>query len=154
MIKPLTMYGRDLEFVNEMKYLGVSLVAGKVFSVGLTSTVRKFRCASNTILNAHRQSSEPDLLKLIYAVAVPILTYACEILPLSNKQLNEMTVALNDAIRRVFSFQRWESVRYLRESFGYLSLSEIVHNRTENFLKTFSRTGNDTLSTLRTTIDA
>ena len=148
------MYSRDLEFVNEVKYLGISVVAGKVFSVGTTSMVRKFRCASNTILNAHRKSSEPVLLKLIYAVAVPILTYACETLPLSNKQLNEMTTALNDAIRRIFSYHRWESVRYLRESFGYLSLSEIVYNSTENFFKMFSRTGNDTLLTIKAIIDA
>ena len=153
-IKPLTMYNRELEVVDELRYLGVSVVSGKQFSVGITSTVRKFRCASNTILNAHRKSSEPVLLKLIYAVAVPILTYACETLPLNCRQLNEMTVALNDVIRRVFSFNRWESVRHLRESFGYSSLTEIVYDSTERFFKMFSRTDNATLITIKAVIDA
>ena len=153
-IKPLTMYNRELEVVDELRYLGVSVVSGKEFSVGITSTVRKFRCASNTILNAHRKSSEPVLLKLIYAVAVPILTYACETLPLNCRQLNEMTVALNDVIRRVFSFNRWESVRHLRESFGYSSLTEIVYDSTERFFKMFSRTDNATLITIKAVIDA
>ena len=152
-IKPLTMYNRELQFVNELKYLGVFVVSGKEFSVGITSTVRKFRCASNTILNAHRKSSEPVMLKLIYAVAVPILTYACDTLPLSSRQLNEMTIALNDAIRKVFSFNRWESVRFLRESFGYSSLSEIIYDSTEKFFKMLSRTNNETLISIKAITD-
>ena len=152
--KPLVMYGRELQFVNELKYLGVTVVSGKLFSISVSPMLRKFRSAANTILNAHRRSSDPVLMKLVYAVAVPLLTYACETLPITAKQLNEMTVALNDVIRRIFSFHRWESVSYLRQTCGYLSITEIVHHQTETFLKHFPRTDNLTLNRLKAIVIA
>ena len=33
--------------------------------------------------------------------------------------------ALNDALRLIFGYNRWESVRSLRESFGFKSLTEL-----------------------------
>ena len=152
--KPLVMYGRELQSVNELKYLGVTVVSGKLFSISVSPMLRKFRSAANTILNAHRRSSDPVLMKLVYAVAVPLLTYACETLPITAKQLNEMTVALNDVIRRIFSFHRWESVSYLRQTCGYLSITEIVHHQTETFLKHFPRTDNLTLNRLKAIVIA
>ena len=88
-------------------------------------------------------------MKLLYAVSVPLLTYACEAIPLSSKQLNEMTVVLNDAIRRVFSFHRWESIRVLRQMLGYLSVTEIVRLRTKRFYSLFRKTDNDVLLKLK-----
>ena len=147
-IKPLLMYGKELQLVDELKYLGITLTSGKSFSFSTLPMLRKFRCATNTIINAHLKSSEPVLLKLIYAVAVPLLTYACESLSFTSKQMNEMTIALNDAIRRIFTYQRWESITFLRQSFGYLSFTEIVQRRTRNFMQFMARTNNRTLMTL------
>ena len=148
-VKPLTMYGSELQLVNEVKYLGVTVVSGRTFSINISPTLRKFRSAANTILNAHKKSSEPVLMKLIYAVAVPLLTYACESIPITSRQINEMTVALNDVIRRVFSFHRWESVTYLRQMCGFLSITEIVRYQTDRFFKLFPRTDNPTLIRLK-----
>ena len=147
-IAPLTMYGSNLQFVDELKYLGVTLVSGKLFTTTIRPLLRKFRCASNTILNAHHRSSEPVLMKLIYAVAVPLITYACDSTPICSRQLNDMTIALNDVIRRIFSYQRWESVTFLRQTLGYLSVTEIVRQRTCMFMKQIACTNNDTLITL------
>ena len=105
------------------------------------------------ILNAHFQSSEPVLMRLLYAISVPLLTYACEAIPHSAKQLNEMTVVLNDAIRRIFSFHRWESVRALRQTLGYMSITEIVHQRTTTFYSLFAKTDNNVLLTLKSLAD-
>ena len=153
-IKPLQMYGSELQFVQQLKYLGVTVVSGKSFSMSISPMLQKFRCAANTIINAHKRSSEPVMMKLIYAVAVPLLTYACETLPISAKQLNEMTVALNDVIRRIFSFHRWESVSFLRQTCGYPSITEIVHCQTERFLKFFPRTDNFVLIFLKAIVVA
>ena len=87
-------------------------------------------------------------MKLIYAVAVPLITYGCDSVPICSGQLNEMTIALNDVIRRIFSYQRWESVTFLRQTLGYLSVTEIVRQRTCMFMKQIACTNNDTLITL------
>ena len=64
-------------------------------------------------------------------------------------QMQQLNVALNDCIRRVFTFNRWESVRFLRLSFGYPSLIEIFENRSRKFLKQLSMLGNFTLDCLQ-----
>ena len=65
------------------------------------------------------------LLKMLYAACVPNLTYSCEAICYNSRQFGAMDVALNDAIRRIFGYDRWESVRHLRSTHGYPSLTEI-----------------------------
>ena len=64
------------------------------------------------------------------------------------KEMNRLHVALNDAIRKIFTFSRWESVKCLRESFGYLSITEIFSKRKRSFFHKIPRMGNLLLSTL------
>ena len=61
-----------------------------------------------------------------------------------------VNVALNDCIRRVFTYNRWESVRFLRLSFGFPSLTEIFESRSRKFLKQLPTLGNPTLKCLHT----
>ena len=63
--------------------------------------------------------------------------------------MQPLNVALNDCIRRIFTFNRWESIRFLRLSFGYPSLVEIFENRSRKFLKQLSTLGNATLESLQ-----
>ena len=98
--------------MDEYKYLGVSIVAGRAFS-----TLICFQSSANTILIAPNSSSEPVLMKLLYSICVPHLTYAWDVLSYSVRQLHPMNIALNDCIWTVFGYDRWESVRYLRLSF-------------------------------------
>ena len=95
--------------------------------------------------------SEHVLLKLLYTNCVPILTYACEVTGFSNGIINEMNVSLNDAIRKIFGFHRWESTRFLRTSFGYPSITEIFEQRYQRFMSGITHTRNPTLLLLRDT---
>ena len=148
-IKPLTMYGRDLEFVSDYKYLGVDVVAGNKISFSAMRSLIKFRSSANTVLNVHNKPSEQIQMKLLYSVCVPNLTYACEAVSYSSREIESFNVAMNDSIRRIFSFNRWESVRYLRSTFGYPSISDILFSRKEMFHLRMSRTRNQTLISLQ-----
>ena len=53
------MYGNLLEYVEQYKYLGVTVTAGKCFSVSTIKPLIKFISAANTILNVQQKSSEP-----------------------------------------------------------------------------------------------
>ena len=72
-------------------------------------------------------------MQLLYTNCVPIHTYASALKTFSAKEMTFCTVALNDAIRKIVSFNRWESVRSLRESFGYKSLYEIFATASKKF---------------------
>ena len=81
-------------------------------------------------------------------MCVPILAYSCEALRYSSAQMHSLNVALNDSIRGIFTYNRWESVRYLRMTFDYPSFTEIVHNRTAHFVKQIPSTQNNVLQLL------
>ena len=92
----------------------------------------KFRCAANTILNVQNKSSEVVLMKMLYAACVPNLTYSCEAICYNSRQFGAVDVALNDSIRKIFGYDRWESVRHLRSTHSYPSLTEIFSCRSKN----------------------
>ena len=143
------MYGSPLEYVDRFKYLGVTVIAGSSFSTSHLKPLIKFRSAANTVLNVHQKPSEQILMKMLYATCVPHLTYASDVIQYLSGQMQQLNVFLNDSIRRVFTYNRWESVRYLRLSFGYPSLIEIFENRSRRFVKQLSKIGNSTLECLQ-----
>ena len=128
-----TMYEKELCHVNEVKYLGVTIIAGTTFSVSFAKPLMRFRSSANSIINVPHRSSEPMLMKLLYSICVPHLTYASEVVPCSSRQFHPLNVALNDCIRRIFGYHRWESVRFLRQSIGYPSLTDIFSARARKF---------------------
>ena len=64
-------------------------------------------------------------MQLLYTCCIPILSYASAVKVYSSRQMQDCNTAIDDALRLVFGFNRWESVRLLRESFGSKSLVEI-----------------------------
>ena len=68
-------------------------------------------------------------MRLLYSFSVPILTYAAEVKTFSVAEMHNCTVALNDSIRKVFGFNRWESIRSLRQELGYPDLTTIFAKR-------------------------
>ena len=142
------MYGNVLDYADEYKYLGIVVAAGKSFSTSHLHSLIKFRSAANTVLNAQRKSSEIVLMKLLFSNCVPIVTYACEAVSFSVKQTQALNVALNDCIRRIFGYNRWESVRFLRLSMGYPSITDLFNKLTEKFTRNLPHIGNPTLHAL------
>ena len=142
------MYGKQLDLVKEYKYLGVTIVSGKTFSTAVLRPLIRFRSSANTILNVPHASSEPVLMKLLYCICIPHLTYACDVISYSVKQMQSLNVALNDCIRKVFGYNRWESVRFLRLSFGYPSVTDIFAARARSFYAKSPVMGNSTLKRL------
>ena len=74
-ICPLLLNGLPLGFVEEYKYLGVVLCAGKFLSFSPVSTVRSFYRAANAILYSHVKPDNAVLMKPLYTNCVPIITY-------------------------------------------------------------------------------
>ena len=83
------------------------------------------------------------MLSLVWTI-----TNACEVVTHSHKEMESLHVAVNDAIRRVFSYNRLESIKVLRESLGYLSVTEIFAKRRKKFECNLPNIGNATLTFL------
>ena len=97
-------------------------------------TVYRVTC----VLNVLHGPNEMIQMQLLYSNCVPILTYASAVKDFPAREMTKCNTALNDAIRRIFTFHRWESIRTLRESLGFKSLTElfaISKNKFESLLQ-------------------
>ena len=140
---------RHLKSRRDLLYLGVNISAGKRFETPTRKPLMSFYCSANTILNVLNKPSEQVLMKLLYSSCVPILTYGCEVKRHTGREMTSLDVALNDCIRKIFGYNRWESTRELRRSLGYESITEIFAKRNSRFLNGLFRTGNSVLIRLK-----
>ena len=145
---PIYLNNVPLEFVEDWKYLGVVLKASDCFSCSATKPRCSFYHSSNAILSALKGPSEAVQMKLLYSICVPVATYGCDVVEYHNRELESLHVAVNDAIRKIFSYNRWESVKTLRESFGYRLVTEIFALRKASFERNMRHIGNSFLSSL------
>ena len=129
----LLINDQPLDFVNEYKYLGGDLCAGKTLSFSPLATIRSFHRAANSILYSRVKPSQEVLLKLLYANCVPIITYASAVREFSAADMYRCHVAVNNAIRKIVSFRVWQSIRHVRTSYGYKSIYEIFSSAKAKF---------------------
>ncbi len=145
---PLTLNSRPLDFVQEMKYLGVIVTTERSFSCSANKARCAFYRSSNAILNVIRCPRTEVQMKLLYSICIPNITYACEVVSYKDKEMSSLHIAANDAIRKIFGYNRWESIRELRLSHGYLSITEIFANRKLVFEQQLSQIGNSLITRL------
>ena len=96
---------------NGVGDLGVQIVSGIKFSISVEKIRRNFYVAFNTIMSRVKHLEQLLQLSLIETYCMPLLTYGCNALTYSNKQINDLNVCLNNVYRTIFGFHRWESVK-------------------------------------------
>ena len=72
---------------------------------------------------------------------------------ISSRELQDLNTALNNAIRRIFSYNKWESTRQLRQQLNFPNVIEIFRNRRTKFLKKCSELDNDVIRFIITNFD-
>ena len=121
-----------------------SLICSCCSFIRLLCTARALRCAHllalslracNSIIHSLPSAHEHTLVSLLYSNCVPILTYACNVKEYSSSDMSSCNTAVNNALRKVFGFSRWESIRTLREMFDMKSLYDIFKVAQERFLR-------------------
>ena len=150
-IKPISLAGSPIEYATSVRYLGVTIVSNRGFSVSAKDDISTFYRASNSILNVLRKPDEDVLMHLLITNCLPILSYACSVKSYSASDMRDCNVALNNAIRKVFTFNRWESIRSLREGFGLKSIYEIFAISRRYFLENLVNHHNCILRVIATT---
>ena len=150
---PIYLADKPIEYARSVKYLGTTILSDKGLIFSCTEDLRKFYRASNAILNTLKKPKEEVLMHLLYTNCVPILTYVCSTKKYSSKEMRDCNTALNDAIRKIFGFHRWESVRHLREGFGYKSLYDIFAIASRKFAISSSTHHNSVVKQLQSHTD-
>ena len=124
-LTPVTIDGASIEYSDSVKYLGVTIVSDVGLCFSAVNELRTFYRASNSLLSVLNKPSEEVMMHLLFTNCVPVISYACNIKSFSAKEMRDLNTAINDSIRKIFSFNRWESVRALREGCGLRSIYDI-----------------------------
>ena len=133
-IAPLLLDNTPLEFVPEWTYLGATIVSGASLAFSCKKELSNFYRSFNSLLSSIQKPNELVLMNLLYSNCVPVLTHAAEVKIITSREMHECNVALNNSIRRIFSFNRWESIRQLRQQFSFPNITEIFCTRSTRFI--------------------
>ena len=83
--KIVSLTGKDLPWVTDIRYLGIHIVRSRLFKCSLDMAKRSFSRAANAVFSKiGRFASEEVVLKIIHSKCVPMLE-AC---PLNKADLN------------------------------------------------------------------
>src|SRR5579864_2043754 len=86
--KNLTIFGVNIDWVNETRFLGITITSNKEFNCSWDAAERKFYCNSNVIIGRLGTSAPVDvLLKLLDSQAIPHLLYGIFAATLSSKDI-------------------------------------------------------------------
>ena len=124
----ISIHGESIEYVQSCKYLGFHLVSHDKFKFSVIEDLRGFFGSVNSILSSIRKPKENVLMQLLYSNCVPKLTFGAAVKELSASEKHQFNVAVNTAARRIFGFRNWQSIRQIREVYGYESI-ETMHDK-------------------------
>ena len=86
-------WDKTLSWSHTLKYLGVVFKSARNTVVtDVDETVRKCYASANAILSHVKYASEMSKLFLVETFCIPVLSYSCESLNFSRKQLSQLNV--------------------------------------------------------------
>ena len=142
---PLICNGQSVEFVNEWRYLGFYLTAGDTLGYSVTNGLISFYRTSNCLINSVYKPSKEVLMHLFYTYCVPRLTYGAQVTSFNYRDTHAMSIALNDAIRKIFGWNRWQSESELRNIMDYKSIEILFARMKRSFLLNLAHVENAVL---------
>ena len=125
------MYLGDIKILTgahrlNIKYLGVFLLSERTLKFDIIPVKRAIYSACNSIFSCGFGVDELALLSLQESYSLPVLMYAVPALSLKSKQIDEFNVCWNNIIRRLFNYNKWESVKVVLAALDRLNISHLI----------------------------
>ena len=132
---PLTIDNVAIEYVETIKYLGITLKSEKKFTQDIHAIKCKFFRALNGIYSkCGSKMSEIVLNELIQSYCLPFLTYCAESFNHNKETVAELSSCWRKAVRKIFSLPPWSSVNQILVFTSVLPLEYIIDQRRLNFI--------------------
>jgi len=143
--EPLKLAGKELQFVQSLKYLGVFLVSAKHFKCTVdhikVKFYRVFNCLYSVIKAAHSELVTVELIKY----CLPLILYATEVMPLSATNVRVLDNCINRALYKIFGIGDASCILQMRTYLGLSSISNLIEVRRRNFVDKLIDSGNYTV---------
>src|ERR1700690_652683 len=149
-IAPMIINGLQVQWVDKIKYLGIMLSSAKHFTIDYKETRRKFFVSVNTVLSKCKFTSDIVKLELLESQCLPIMLYSIESLNLSFVHVKEINCWWNSVYRKIFRYNKWESVKETICLLGRLDVLHIVTMRRLKFIKRINQSNNSVMNSLFT----
>ena len=124
-VDDMLLGSNTISWCSSLKYLGLTLLSGQSVAVDDALIKRKFYASCNAILSNSIGQSELTRLFLLEAYCLPILTYCTMAIDVSQKVVNSFNVCWNMMYRRIFNFNKWETVSLFIAGIGRLNFSHV-----------------------------
>ena len=149
-LAPISFQGIPIDYVKKCKYLGFHIVSSLHFKLSIREDICSFFASANSILNSMVKPKQNVLIRLLYANCVPRLTYGAAVKHLRASEKQQMNVAVNNAARRIFGFRHYQSIRQLREVYGFKPIEVMFEIAKRQFYISLTNHGNGVLRFLST----
>ena len=142
-----TLSGESLCWVDNCRYLGVYLEAGKKFKSSLSNNKKSFYRAFNAIYGkVGGRASEEVVVKLISAKCVPVLIYGLDASSVSLTDKRTLDFIITRTFMRVFKTSSIDIVNECQLRFNFRKISETVVVRKRSFLHRYALCDNSVCS--------
>ena len=123
-----------LAWVNDIRFLGVTICKAKKFTCSWSEAKRKFYYSSNVILSKLGCSPANVLLKLMYAQGVQYLLYGISATSLSSSEISSLTFVYNSIFAKIFKTTDRNVILCCQFYSGYLDMNRLYELQRYKFL--------------------
>ena len=130
----ITIGGQTINWLQEVKYLGIIIVSAKRFKTNQQSSKQKFFGALNGIFGKIGLNTSPVVLcSLVDSFCLPILLYAAESLIWNNKSIRSMEHSFSQAYHKIFKTYDRDVIQQCQLHLGYLPINLLLDLRKLNY---------------------
>ena len=134
-----TMNGHSLQWVNEMRYLGIFMISSGVFSCSFDKAKRANCGSLNAIFGKPgRFASAKVILQLVESECLPILIYGTEAYCLKKSDINSLDFAVNRFPMKLFKTNNMSIIDDCRMYTVFKLPSALLVIRKASFLDKYS----------------
>ena len=126
--------GHSIPWVEEIRYLGVHIVAGRQFKCSLTHAKQLFYRSTNAIFGKiGRIASEEVILQLINCKCMSILLYGLECFSVAKHDVRSLDFAVTRFLMKLFRSSNINVVDECRMFFNFMLPSEKIEKKKNRF---------------------
>ena len=135
----ITAVGTPLEWVDNLRYLGIFIVRAKSFRCCYDSAKKSFYRAFNAIYGkVGRSASEEVVLSLIKSKCLPCLLYGLDACPVNKTEGRSINFPVTRVLMKIFNTSSNDVIEECQSFFNFKPVQSLVAERKLTFLRKYS----------------
>jgi len=138
-----TINGHELTWYDEIRYLGVYVIAARYYRCSHSNAKRSFYRAFNAMFGKiGRCASEEVIIELLKMKCLPVLLYGLESCPFNKTQIKSLDFAISSAFSKIFCTKSQDIIDTCRTLFNCQPVADSLCTRKRNFLCKYVKSSN------------